>query len=399
MSRSTYLTARAAAAELGVTRATLYAYVSRGLVRSRASGASSRERLYHAEDIQRLKQRNELRRSPVVGAEQALNWGVPVMESSLTLISDGRFFYRGLDAVELALSHSLEQVAGLLWTGELPAVYPREEQAAGPIPPPAAGLDGVERIQLALIRAEAQDPAAFDLQPERVAQKGARILQRIAASAAQVDPAAGLGVAQLLQTGWAPERPEISRQIDTALVLCADHELNISAFTARCVASAGSSPYAAVIAGLAALRGVKHGGISRRVEALFEEAGSPERAQEVLSGRLARGEQIPGFGHPLYPEGDPRARILLEQLQASASPGELELSKALIEGVQRLVGEFPTIDFALVASRRVWKLPHDAALLLFATGRSVGWIAHAIEQYRAGALIRPRAKYIGPQPS
>jgi citrate synthase len=432
MGKSPFLTSREAAGELGVSQATLYAYVSRGLVRSEAVAGNPRDRRYHAEDIQRLKQRKELRRNLSNTTGQALNWGVPVLESGLTLISDGRLFYRGQDAAHLALNSSLEGVASLLWTGEVDSVplgraIASSPQPANPQPSNqkssslSAGhakwlqgetfnlqlatfnyngehLTGIHAFQAGLIQAESQDPAAFDLRPESVARKGFSILHLLAGIAAKKKPGRGDEIARILQAGWVPNRPDAARLISAALVLCADHELNVSAFTARCVASAGSSPYAVVLAGLAALQGAKHGGITRQVKALFHEVGSPDRAQAVLSSRLQRGELIPGFGLPLYPEGDPRARLLLELLQDAAAPAEWELAEAIAGQALRLTGDLPTVDFALVSLASGLELPGDAALMIFAIGRTVGWIAHAIEQYRAASLIRPRARYTGPQP-
>jgi citrate synthase len=155
-----------------------------------------------------------------------------------------------------------------------------------------------------------------------------------------------------------------------------------------------------VIAGLVALEGVRHGGMTARVEALFQEVGKPERARKVLSARLKRGESLPGFGHPLYPQGDPRARLLIELAwQAASGSPALELAQSIAQAAWELVREYPTIDFALVLLSRGLGLPTGAPIALFALGRTVGWLAHAIEQYQANQLIRPRAKYVGLQPA
>ncbi|MEJ2597113.1 MAG: citrate synthase family protein [Anaerolineales bacterium] len=402
MAKPTYFTAREAAAELGISRETLYSYVSRGLIRSEAVGGKPRQRNYRAEDIQRLKERKQLRRNPAKAAEGALNWGVPVLESGLTLISNGRLFYRGRDALDLALNSSIESVASLLWTGEIQAAQPErvETSSFASLSPDfrQKGLSPLHAFQEALIQAEGRDPAAFDLRPERVAWKGFSILYLLARIAVGINTRASSGIANILQSGWAPSRPQATRLFNAALILCADHELNVSAFTARCVASAGSSPYAAVVAGLAALQGVRHGGVTRRVAALFQEADTSKHVQTVLSERLQRGEAIPGFGHPLYPQGDPRARLLLEHLRETADSRQMELAETIARQTHNLIGELPTIDFALVCLARQLELPEDAAITLFAIGRTVGWIAHAIEQYQVNSLIRPRARYTGPQP-
>jgi citrate synthase len=181
--------------------------------------------------------------------------------------------------------------------------------------------------------------------------------------------------------------------------LCADHELNVSSFTARCVASAGSHPYAVVIAGLAALEGPKHGGASARIASMLESMRRARPPGAALEARVRRGEPIDGFGHPLYPNGDPRARLLLDLLRERyARSGEYRYIVEFARAASRITGEHPNVDFGLAAVGRVLNLPRAAPLMLFAIGRSVGWIGHAIEQYATGQLIRPRATYVGAPP-
>ena len=130
------------------------------------------------------------------------------------------------------------------------------------------------------------------------------------------------------------------------------------------------------------------------------EAGTAAHAREAIAAWLKRGEGLPGFGHPLYPDGDPRARALLGMLgQALPRARDLALANGLVEIARELVGDYPTIDFALVAAARALKLPQGTALALFALGRTAGWIAHAIEQYQAEPMIRPRARYVGQMPA
>jgi citrate synthase len=182
----------------------------------------------------------------------------------------------------------------------------------------------------------------------------------------------------------------------SALILCADHELNVSSFTARCVASANATPYAVVIAGLAALGGTKHGGISARVESMLESFHRSGDLRQAINDRLSRGEPIVGFGHPLYRAGDPRAIALLALLRARyARSPDLKFVEAVAKAATTVLREPPTIDFALGAVTRVLGLPRGSALTLFAIGRTIGWIGHAIEQYATDQLIRPRAKYVG----
>lgn len=406
MSQPRYLTAGEAAKQLGVSLPTLYAYVSRGLIQSEASGDLRRQKRYHFEDIQRLKERKEQRRDPARATTQALHWGAPLLESSLTFINEGRLFYRGHDAVTLASEHTVEEAAALLWTGDLHANVAAFD---GPLTK-SARLDLeklisavkpyplIESFQMALLMASSEDQAAYDLRPGAVVQTGGRILHLLTAVAAGRVPEEG--IAQTLAQSWVPGQPtKAARLLDAALILIADHELNISSFTARCVASAGATPYGVAIAGLSALQGVKHGGSVSRIEALLNEIRVPENAGPVLSKHLKHGDVIPGFGQKLYPEGDPRARALL-QWMAEAMPRSsvLSLSNAVIQKTRTLIGEEPSSDFALAVLARLLGLPEGYGLGIFALGRTIGWLAHAIEQYQSNRLIRPRARYIGVMP-
>ncbi len=178
--------------------------------------------------------------------------------------------------------------------------------------------------------------------------------------------------------------------IRRALVLSADHELNASTFAVRVVASTGAGLPCCVLAGLAALSGPLHGGQTDRVRAFAGEPGMTSTPRTAVAARLARGERVPGYGHRLYPDGDPRAVALLAAL------GPSEAWRALDAAVLELTGQHPTIDVALIALERTLGLPQGAALAIFAVGRTVGWIAHALEQRQDGRLIRPRAAYAGP---
>ena len=413
MSGTRYLTAREAAGELGISLKTLYAYVSRGLIRSEALGGKRRNRRYRAEDVRRLKERKERRRNPERANEGALDWGDPVMESAITLITEGRMYYRGRDAVAISEDHSLEQVAELIWTGSITegnhGRLPKLFRTSSGVVPERLGLDSrgatrsgspTETFGISLQRAEAEDPAAYDLRSAAVARTGARILRLLVAVAVGGEQDAENTASQALQRRWVPSEVGAATLLNRALVLCADHELNVSSFTARCVASAGATPYAVVVAGLAALGGVKHGGNTERVEAFLAEAEAAGDARGVIVSRLRRGEVVPGFGHQLYPEGDPRAEALLAAV-AAAYPGSeaLKLADEAAESAGDLMDERPNVDFALVVLERVLELPPGGALALFALGRTVGWIGHAIEQYETDKIIRPRARYIGEQPS
>ena len=394
--RHSWIAASEASRLLGVNRATLYAYVSRGFIRSQAAPGATRERLYSHDDAERLRRRTEERRAPDKAAAHALRWGMPVLESSIALIDGRRLFYRGIDAAALARSRSLEEVATLVWSGRFDAVQPD-----APVPritsPLRSSAPFVARAQVTLAAAAADDPLAMDQRPAQVAATGLRILRLLAMTATGV-PRVGTTVDLALAQKWAVGTKGAA-VLRAALVLCADHELNVSSFTARCVASAGSHPYAAVIAGLAALEGPRHGGASARVEAMLDSMRRSRPLRAAIGARLRRGESIDGFGHPLYRDGDPRARVLLDLLgERYAATADYRFIVDFARAASGATGEQPNVDFALAAVARVLKLPAGSPLMLFAIGRSVGWIGHAIEQYATGHLIRPRAKYVGVSP-
>lgn len=393
--RPSWMSAADAAALLGVSRTTLYAYVSRGFVRSQATPGPSRERRYSRDDVERLQRRTEERRNPDKAVAHALQWGMPVLESAITLIDGHRLYYRGHDALALARTRSIAEVASLIWTGRFDALSEtrsdttaRQGQGASPF---------AARAQSLLASASADDAAAFDLRPASVAACGWRILHLLTLAATHRTTAADrtLTIDRRLARAWRLDASGTD-VLRSALILCADHELNVSSFTARCVASAGSDPYAVVIAGLSALAGPKHGGSGARVEAMLRSVRGERDLRSALAARLRRGERLDGFGHPLYPGGDPRAAMLMDMLRDRyATSAELRFVAKFDTAATALIREKPNLDFALAAGARVLGLPAGSPLMLFAIGRTIGWIGHTIEQYATDQLIRPRAKYVG----
>jgi len=178
--------------------------------------------------------------------------------------------------------------------------------------------------------------------------------------------------------------------VDLALIVSADHGLNASTFATRVIAGTGADLYACLLGGLAALSGPRHGRATDRVEALLDEADNdPERA---VGARLSQNEPIPGFGHPLYEDGDPRALLLLQR--AHDLGGErAELCQRVVAAAGRRGAPPPNIDVGLVALRAAAGLPRGFASALFAVGRMAGWVAHILESRAEGSLLRPRARY------
>jgi len=165
------------------------------------------------------------------------------------------------------------------------------------------------------------------------------------------------------------------------------------------VASTGANLYGAVTAGLAAINGPRHGGLTRRVASLLDDVQKAQDLDAELARRVRDRIYIPGFGHPLYPDGDARAATLFALLrEAVPRSSELAFAERLCAAAERLLDRKANVDFATVTVERVLGLPKDSALAVFLLGRTVGWIAHALEQAAHGALIRPRARYTGPRP-
>jgi len=392
-----WLTAAEAAKALGVNRATLYAYVSRGFIRSVAQPGTTRDRRYSGEDVERLRRRNEERRDPAKAAGRALQWGMPILESSITLIAGGKLYYRGHDVVELARKRSVEEVASLVWCGAFDTDFSETPLHVVSGERGDDGLPFVSRAQSVLAVVSSRDALSWDLRQRGVAMTGWRILNLMTSIAAQTRDLAPNIEETLAQEWKLPARA--AELLRAALILVADHELNVSSFTARCVASAGSNPYAVVIAGLSAMEGTKHGGASVRVESLLDALRRTRSLAPALADRMRRGETIDGFGHRLYLDGDPRAVALMEMIaeRYPKSP-ELAFARELSSAAESILKEKPTIDFALAVLCRVLKLPAGTPLTLFALGRTIGWIGHAIEQYEADEMIRPRARYVGDTP-
>ena len=392
MNREKLMSADAAAKTLGISRASLYAYVSRGLIRASEAAGDPRRRLYSVHDIEELKKRKATGRRPREVAAATLDFGLPVLSSGITLIEEGRLFYRGCDAARWAERATLEETARLLW--DCGPHDPFADMSAVPPAWDAGFLDTLrslplpERCQVLLPLVAAGRAIAWQRDNRRLFPSAAALLRAIAGAATATQPHER-PVHEHLAVAWKLDETgaDIVRR---ALVLLADHELNASAFAVRVVASTGASLGACLNAGLSALSGPLHGGTTSRVEILFEEVDKAGDAAAVVETRLRRGDGVPGFEHPLYPDGDPRATALLPLLREDGT------RDALANVMNNSAGRLPNIDFALVSLRRVLRLPQGAAFAIFAIGRTVGWIAHALEQRSDDKIIRPRARYVGP---
>ena len=380
-----WLTATEATALLGVKPATLYAYVSRGLVaRERAPG--SRTSRYARADVERLAGRGRAAAVPSGGVEVTI-------ETALTLLDPaGHLHYRGWDVTDAA-DAGFEVVSHWLWTGERPA-----DEVVLPTPsalPALDGVDGLDRVRAVLAVARQRDPQHDNRRPGAVAETGRTIVATmIEALPARQPPLPHTTVAARLWTRLTDRRPRVRDLdvLDATLVALADHELAASTLAARVAASTWADPYLVVLAALAVLGGPLHGGVSERTRSLLREVAGGTTAADAIHARLAAGEPVPGFGHAVYRSRDPRADLLL---------GRLELDDAasdLLAEMHRRRLSFPNADFALAALTEAHGMIPDAGEVIFAVARVAGWLAHAIEEYEHRLRFRPRATYVGVAP-
>jgi citrate synthase len=410
-----FLTAAEAARRLGVKPATLYAYVSRGVL-SRGKTADGRASLFNADEVDRLARRGRPRRPPGVADI--------TVESAITEITGDRLRFRGLDATRLAVSRTFEEVAELLWTGEFRSV--REPWRARPAALaagraaqaalPAATLP-LERLQVIVPAMAATDPLRLQLDPAAVTAAGRSIIAGMvdclpspttwitpdpADPTASPDTSASAGqdwpIAERLWSRLCDQRasPGLLRAVSAALVLLADHELAASTLAARVAASVRADPYAVAGTGLGAMSGALHGGASLGAETLIAAASDPDDVPRVVAELLRRGGKVPGFGHLVYRGGDPRAVVLLDLARCAApKSGQLAVAEAMLAEVRQKCLPAPNIDFALATLTRVAGMIRGAGEAIFAVARTAGWIAHALEAYVGGGPLRPRAVYTG----
>jgi citrate synthase len=421
-----FLTAEEAALRLGVKPATLYAYVSRGVLR-RDRAADGRSSLFDSDEVERLARRGRPRR-PAGAADITV-------ESAITEISGDRLRYRGLDVIQLATSRAFEDVAELLWTGEFPAPPPgRDARSSGPpeTPGPApwrataaalaagrgaqaalpAGTLPLERLQVIVPAMAATDPLRLQLDPAAVVAAGRSIIAGLVDCLPSPSPSASdyptsdypgsdYPIADRLWARLCDRRPApaLRRALSAALVLLADHELAASTLAVRVAASVRADPYAVVETGMGAMSGALHGGASLGAETLLASASGPDDVPRVVGELLRRGEKVPGFGHAIYKAGDPRAVLLFDLVRRAApKSGPLAVAEAVLAEVRRKSLPEPNIDLAIATLARVAGMIRGSGEAIFAVARTAGWLAHALEAYSGPGPLRPRAVYTGRPP-
>jgi len=413
-----WIGAAEAAQRLGIKPASLYSYVSRGVLTPRR-GSDGRASLFDAAEIEDLARRGKPRRG-AGGAEL-------VIESELTEIADDRLRFRGHDAIALATSRSFEEVASLLWTGSFddpsakgPWRATGEAIAAGTAAQAALPPDTypLERLQVIVPAVAATDRLRLHLDRPAVIAAASGLIAAMAdclpaagpdAAVAGDDSAALAGddsialagddsIAGRLATKLCQRRPSagLVAALRAALVLAADHELAASTLAARVAASVRADPYAVVGTGLGTMSGALHGGASLGAEVLLASASGPADAPRVVGELLRRGERIPGLGHFVYQTGDPRAMLLLDLIRAAApDSARLAVAEAVLAEAGRRALPAPNIELALAVLASVAGMVPGAGEAVFAVARTAGWLAHALEEYARATPIRPRGVYIG----
>ena len=383
-----YLSAREAAAELAVSPATLYAYVSRGLIRSEPS-IDSRAHRYRAEDVRALKDRRAPSAEP--RAFRSFDADLPVMDTAVSTITEEGPVYRGVDCVALSENASLEHAATLLWDAtsidpfapdNMPVMSPQMKAVA------LATSDAapIERAIAVLALAANADPRAFTRAAEGRALVGGRIMRLVVAVMLGREPSA-VPLHLQLANAWAPDRKDAGDLLRRALVLLADHELNASTFTVRCAASTGLNLYDAMIAGLVALKGPRHGGAGVLASQLARTLEQGDVAA-IVRDRVALGETFPGFGHGVYRKGDPRAFALLDRLARAGA--DRRFTAEIPEAIAEAAGVSANIDYALAVLMRTLDLPAQHEMVLFAMARTAG-LDRACERATAQRQPHPSA--------
>jgi citrate synthase len=402
--------------------------------RSRLTAPSRRPFLSFAVHAKMLAGKNDRqgkeRRTPM--AEQVvLHRGLKGVYLDATRIchidgEKGILLYRGYSIHDLAQNATFEEVCYLLLYGDLPnrqqlAEFDAALRASRTLP--SAVLDIIRSVKdahpldvlrTAVSALSAFDPDVKDMTPEANLRKGTRLIaqfptivaahERMRNGLEPVPPREDLNHAANFLWMLKGEEPDAdsAKAMDLDFILHAEHSSNASAFAVRVAASTLADLHAAIVAGIAALKGPLHGGAAEAVIEMAEEIGEPERAEAWVKEQLAQGKRIMGFGHRVYKTEDPRARHLRELAkrlgEKFGDPKTFQIMTAIERAMQplRAKGIYVNVDFYAGCIYHYLGIPADLYIPIFAIGRIPGWVAHALEQYADNLLIRPLLHYVGP---
>jgi citrate synthase len=412
-----YLSARDTTRLLDIKLQTLYSYVSRGLIRS-VGQPGSKARLYLRADVERVQARAVARSGHGPAAAEAMNHGQPIIVTSVTDITEQGPSYRGRLAVELASQGaSFESVAELLWSGHWNAGLLSWDR-------PVPSRDLVQTINtLGQSSRRSQLPDVFAMVVLHVGLAQGRKSQSAAAGSKYDDARQLIGVLvgccglASAQRRWVPlrERERIcdgvlrafggragdasSAAVNAMLTLLADHELSPGTLAARVAASGGATLHSCVASGLCASSGVNVAYVFDQVDDFLAGARNQRGWTQQAMDRLARGVSLPGFNHPVYPRGDPRARALLAFIREHMPTRQLLDVCDFVTATEQRTGLHVRHEVPMVALCRAMGLPREAPSAIFLLALVAGWVAHIQEQRQSAQLLRPRARFVAPQPA
>ena len=348
--------------------------------------------------------------------------------ASLIVAKPGRLYYRGYNIDDLARYSTFEETCYLLIYGALPTAsqlegIDAELRANRELPEEVVdtlklyrNAHPMDALRGAVSAMALADPAPDDLAEEAVLKKALRMTSAVATMVAAhhrirngnepVEPNSDLAHAAnflYMLHGEAPSA-EDARLIDKDLVLHAEHGSNASTFAARVAASTRADFYSALTAAVSVLKGPKHGGAAEGAMQMAQEVGSVENAESYVSGLLASGQRITGFGHAVYKDVDPRSVHLKEDAKALGERKDETKWYWIIEAIastsemkrRARLGINPNVDLWSGAVYSLLGIPDDLFVPLFAVGRMPGWALHIIEQYSKKDILRPRLHYTGP---
>ena len=394
---------------------TLYAYASRGLIKTVAHHRDKKLKLYSTEDVEKLRARGQARSGERYTASGGLRWGEPIVHTSITEISPAGPRYRGRLATDLARSEcSFESVAELLWSGTLLDEHTvwhsqgtatdlnRVLKGLGKLP---TRLDILQLFQLLILATSITTDERDEVKHGTTILLARQLISSLAGcfgmlggrpAYTQPDPADSVAANVARAVGIAPTHETLAA-LNSALIMVADHEMTPPTFSARIAASSGSDLASCLQSALCTHAGTRIHNAFAKFENLF----GPVSGSRASPSRPAVPKNpvtgLPGFNHPLYPRGDPRGALLIamaRQHGGSRSKQATRIFRFLDDVAEQPSPDVPGLEAGLVTLCVTIGMPRQSAAGLFALGRVAGWVAHVLEQRLAGIMLRPKARFV-----